>query len=177
MSQLQTIVHVSNFGLVALPGSPKFLTGASPGTMACMDFHLKMKTQNYWFETEFFILFYFIFVGVCVCVWGKAQPQIQPRCSWQQCWAVLWSFKESSVLLFNISDIKESPVPVLWKIFRIKELSIPVVSKNLREWMVFMKEPAKNWWFFGQFFDCLNNLRTTIIHQKTIYLKILRTGR
>jgi hypothetical protein len=80
-------------------------------------------------------------------------------------------------LLFNISDIKESPVPVLWKIFRIKELSIPVVSKNLREWMVFMKEPAKNWWFFGQFFDCLNNLRTTIIHQKTIYLKILRTGR
>ncbi len=65
MSQLQTIMHVWNFGL-ALPGSPKFLTGTSPSTMACMDWHLKMKTQNYWFESEFFILFYFCW---CVCVW------------------------------------------------------------------------------------------------------------
>jgi hypothetical protein len=42
-------------------------------------------------------------------------------------------------------------------------------QKNLKEWMVFMKEPAKNWWFFGQFFDCLNNLRTTIIHQNYLF--------
>jgi hypothetical protein len=44
-----------------------------------------------------------------------------------------------------------------------------VVWKNLKEWMVFMKEPAKNWWFFGQFIDCLNNLRTTIIHQNHLF--------
>jgi len=103
VSQRHIIMHVWNFGL-ALPGSPKFLTGTSPGTTACIDWHLKMKTQNYWFESEFFILFYFIFVGVCVC--GKAQPQIQPTCSWQQCWAVLRSFKESSVWFFNISESK-----------------------------------------------------------------------
>ncbi len=98
MSQLQTIMHVWNFGL-ALSGSPKFLTGTSPGTTACMDWHHNMKTQNYWFESEFFILLYF-----CWCVCGEAQPEIQPTSSWQQCWAVLWSFKESSVWFFKFQN-------------------------------------------------------------------------
>ncbi len=174
MSQLQTIMSVWNFGL-ALPGSPKFLTGTSPSTMACMDWHLKMKTQNYWFESELFILFYFIlFLLVCVC--GKAQPQIQPTCSWQQCWAVLWSFKESSVWFLNISESKNRQFQFFEKYSESKNCPFHLFEKTSKNGWSSWKNRQRTDDSLASSFT-VKTIWEPLLYTKTIYLKILRTGR
>jgi hypothetical protein len=45
----------------------------------------------------------------------------------------------------------------LEKKLKIKEPLVTVILKILKESQVFMKEPAKNWWFFHWFFDFLKN--------------------
>jgi len=82
-------------------------------------------------------LFYFIlFLLVCVCVekHNRRSNQHALGSSVGQFFEVLKN-RQFGSLIFQNQRIASS---------RIKELSIPVVSKNLKEWMAFMKELAQN---------------------------------
>jgi hypothetical protein len=52
--------------------------------------------------------------------------------------------KESSVWFFNISESKSRQFQFFEKYSESKNCPLQLFQKNLKEWMVFMKEPAKN---------------------------------
>jgi len=102
-----------------------------------------MKTQNYWFESEFFIFYFFCWcVCVCVCVekHNCRSNQHALGSSVGQFCEVLKNRQFGSLIFQNQRIASSSSL----KNIQNQELSIPVVSENLKEWMAFMKEPAQN---------------------------------
>jgi hypothetical protein len=96
-----------------------------------------------------------------------------------KCWADLsLNFKEppnSSSL--NISESKNHLFSSLKKKSRIKELLVPVISKNLKESMIFIKKIQQRTDGSSTNFFELYFLRTTVIHQNLFTHQNLRIGR
>lgn len=68
---------------------------------------------------------------------------------------------DSSLKIFQFfiySKIKEPWIPLLWKRIQNQRTISSTYFKKLKEQTIFMKEPAKNQWFSGRFFDFFLNV-------------------